>query len=188
MGEIHERFQKEKEMDVSQDFITYRTICPVSKKDKKLYKQMLEKQSKDDVVLEENHSSKESLNKKIKKTYDEKTSTKEKKPVAKIGLAVCIFVTVLSSLMSMMFFDYNTAVIINNISLYTFLIAFFAFPIGILILIVRLIRKKPAKKVGIFLVICILVGLASFILGRGSNMIIQYFEMIAMNVPSICMI
>ena len=90
--------------------------------------------------------------------------------------------------MSMMFFDYNTAVIINNISLYTFLIAFFAFPIGVLILIVRLIRKKPVKKVGIFLIICILVGLASFILGRESNMIIQYFEMIAMNVPSICMI
>ena len=60
-------FTKEKEMDVSQDFITYRTICPVSKKDKKLYKQILEKQSKDYVVLEENHLSKESLNKKSKK-------------------------------------------------------------------------------------------------------------------------
>ena len=180
-------FTKEKEMDVSQDFITYRTICPVSKKDKKLYKQMLEKQSKDDVVLEENHSSKESLNKKIKKTYDEKNSVKKKKSIPKIGLVAMILLNVFNGLMLMMSFDYNNASIISEITLYVMVLAFLAIPIGVLILIVRLIRKKPVKKVGIFLIICLLVGFASIVLGRRASFIVQYFEMISMTMPSIWM-
>ena len=98
-----------------------------------------------------------------------------------------ILLNVFNGLMLMMSFDYNNASIISEITLYVMVLAFLAIPIGVLILIVRLIRKKPVKKVGIFLIICLLVGFASIVLGRRASFIVQYFEMISMTMPSIWM-
>ena len=150
--------------DIRKDFVQLRTVCMVPKSDVRQY--LVQSQGKPDTEQE------------IKdKTTTENVEQKKKRQKGLWKLfIVLMFARLLLSFMSGM--SYSVAQTVSDITLYILIVILLITPAVILLFVMRLVRKKPVKKMIYIIEICAIVFIICFVLGRFSNGVVNYYETI----------
>ena len=157
------------EYDESRDFIRYRTLSMIPKSDAEQYlaskaqQETGEKKVSDEIIQEK---------------HVQEDDKKRKQMLPKL-LLVLLCIRFIVSLFTNM--TYSIAQTVSDITLYIGVALMLMAPVVILILIVRLIRKKPVKKILYFIAICAVVFVICVVIGRHSSSVLNYYEMICEN-------
>lgn len=157
------------EYDESRDFIRYRTLSMIPKSDAEQYLASRAQQET---------GGKKVNDEMIQEKFVQEDDKKRKQMLLKLLLVLLCMRFIVSLFTNM---TYSTAQTVSDITLYIGVAAMLIAEAAVLILVIRLVQKRPVKKIMYLIAICAVVFVICVVIGRHSLSVVNYYEMICEN-------